>query len=146
VAFCVNDNKLTPLLIEFSGGVRANSHEKKQYRDINKVYGKIVEVSDAVNVHSESLENHCLYVVRFVCKAYIEELIIRHVSYIFLIDLDVFFESFSEINGVKVKKTNLVLKCPTSPSELKAFVTGIPLLFIWKASVINTATKLIKKN
>lgn len=44
VAFTVKDNKITPVLVEFSGGVRFNSTDKKEQDDEKKMVGKILDI------------------------------------------------------------------------------------------------------
>lgn len=44
MAFAIKDKKITPVLVEFSGGVKFNTTDKKEQDDETKMAGKILSI------------------------------------------------------------------------------------------------------
>lgn len=63
VTLCVGNNKVTPVLIEFSGGAKHNSSQAKEDKDTQKLYSNITQVINSIDVR---IQENVLFVVRFV--------------------------------------------------------------------------------
>ncbi|KAG2216118.1 hypothetical protein INT45_011318 [Circinella minor] len=119
IAFTRSKNALVAVLIEFSGGLEANSDHSKENHDLQKILPCIKQINDS----RPSLPS-ATYCVRFT-------------------DRHLLFEGVTSLNDqLHLKKKYADILCPTTRSELKECAKLLPVLFAWKQAVLDVITDL----
>lgn len=127
IAFCLQDKRFTPVLVEFSGGFDFNTTSKKENDDENKLVDGINEIlkyNDALGTMDYPIPQ---FYVRFFGR-------------------QLTFESICLLkNGKLVKRHYFTINCPATCGELIELASMYPKLLDWKQTIINHAKRIIKK-
>ncbi|KAL0084936.1 hypothetical protein F4703DRAFT_1981830 [Phycomyces blakesleeanus] len=120
ICFSIKDKRLTPVLIEFSGGIHFNSTTEKEQRDESKMIRNMVKLLE----YAKYVKKHKSPVPQFYCRFFNNQIFFEA---IFLVDEETRL----------VKRTFCKIPCPITPRELKIFAENIPAMLKWKQAIIN---------
>ncbi|KAI9260982.1 hypothetical protein EDC94DRAFT_500689, partial [Helicostylum pulchrum] len=110
---------LTPVLIEFSGGIDFNNTDVKENDDMNKLASACINSIDYVTATTDLTVPVPEFAVRFF-------------------DAQIYFESIIKLSeDVYVKRTYTVIPVPTRPALLQKFLSKTAQMYQWRNAVVN---------
>ncbi|KAI8090420.1 hypothetical protein BDF21DRAFT_189494 [Thamnidium elegans] len=119
IGFSVNDKKLTPVLIEFSGGIRFANNDTKENHDVVKLASACKKSIEYITATTDLTVPVPEYVVRFY-------------------DAHIYFESVIKLDeDLYVRRTYTVVPIPIRPALLKEFLAKTEDMYQWRNAVIN---------
>ncbi|KAI9255859.1 hypothetical protein EDC94DRAFT_616963 [Helicostylum pulchrum] len=116
IAFQVKNKKITPLFVELSGGIDFNSGTEKEKGDEEKLIKHFIKTLKVKK--AEGIEIPSQFYIRY------------H-------DLNIYFESLTYYEDHFIKRTYIVLTCPSTPRELKKFAEKIPQIFQYRQGILD---------
>lgn len=150
VGFSVSNKKLTPVLIEFSGGIDFNNTYVKENDDMNKLASACINSIDYVTATTDLTVPVPEFAVRFF------GIYILLVDFFFLVctnfdvtfvDAQIYFESIIKLSeDVYVKRTYTVIPVPTRPALLQKFLSKTAQMYQWRNAVVNLIKVVEEKN
>ncbi|KAI8368688.1 hypothetical protein BD560DRAFT_454735 [Blakeslea trispora] len=129
VLFKVDDHKISPGFVEFSGGVNSSTTVTKERRDLEKLYSKIIDV---MNGYSPKIRKNS-FCIRFYGKAFL--LFSTYIS-ISKIENTIFFEQLSVYKKTMFRIQHVAITIPTTVRLLVKFANEIPKIIAWRNAVV----------
>ncbi|KAI8646757.1 hypothetical protein BD408DRAFT_439850 [Parasitella parasitica] len=124
VGFSINNKKLTPVLIEFSGGIKVNNNDTKENHDVVKLSSACKRSIDYITATTDLTVPVPEYVVRFY-------------------DAHIYFESVIKLDeNFYVRRTYTVVPIPSRPALLQQFLAKTEDMYQWRNAVI-TLIKIV---
>ncbi|KAI8330396.1 hypothetical protein EDC96DRAFT_548954 [Choanephora cucurbitarum] len=113
VLFKVDDHKISPGFVEFSGGTNSNTTLTKERHDIKKLYSKIIDVISQYppNIRKSS------FCIRFY-------------------ENTIFFEELSVYKKAMFRIQHVAVRIPTTVRLLIKFTDEIPKIIAWRNAVV----------
>ncbi|KAI8876948.1 hypothetical protein K501DRAFT_131534, partial [Backusella circina FSU 941] len=119
VGFSIINRKLTPVLIEFSGGIKFNNTDVKESRDMNKLDSACKRSIDYITATTDLTVPVPEFVVRFY-------------------DAHIYFESVVKLDeDIYIRRTYTVVPVPARPALLKNFLAKTEDMYQWRNAVVN---------
>ncbi|KAI8875628.1 hypothetical protein K501DRAFT_202220, partial [Backusella circina FSU 941] len=124
VGFSVNNKKLTPVLIEFSGGIIFNNNGTKENHGVVKLSSACERSIDYITATTDLTVPVPEYVVRFY-------------------DAHIYFESVIKLDeDFYVRRTYTAVPIPSRPALLQQFLAKTEDMYQWRNAVI-TLIKIV---
>ncbi|KAG0175262.1 hypothetical protein DFQ28_002122 [Apophysomyces sp. BC1034] len=119
IGFAVANKKVTPVLVEFSGGQEFSNYEAKANTDLTKLIPGAIKAIE----YTCASANIQLPIPEFVVRFY---------------DNKIHFESIIKIShDSHIQRTYFSIDTPKTPRLLKALIEKVPPLFAWRQAVID---------
>ncbi|CAO3702986.1 unnamed protein product [Rhizopus stolonifer] len=119
VGFSITDRKLTPVLIEFSGGIKFNNTDIKENHDMDKLASACKVSIEYITATADLTVPLSEFIVRF------------H-------DAHIYFESVIKLDeDIYVRRTYTVIPVPTRPTLLKKFLAKTADMYQWRNAVVD---------
>ncbi|KAI8638120.1 hypothetical protein BD408DRAFT_453816 [Parasitella parasitica] len=113
VLFKVDDHKISPGFLEFSGGANNNTTITKERRDVKKLYSKMIDV---MNQYSPKIRKKS-FCIRFY-------------------ENTIFFEELSVYKKAMFRIQHVAITIPTTVRSLVKFADEIPKIIAWRNAVV----------
>ncbi|KAG1294838.1 hypothetical protein G6F66_004867 [Rhizopus arrhizus] len=111
ILYKVGNKSISPVLIEFSGGINDKTSSHKNSKDIEKLYRNMIKIMNDIKTD------------RMMCmRCY---------------DHHIHFERLIKFDGTMYRKIDATIEIPNTPRKLKAYIKEIPKIFAWKQAVTN---------
>ncbi|KAL7309431.1 hypothetical protein PS15m_011516 [Mucor circinelloides] len=128
VAICLKNGRVTPVLVEFSGGIQFNATENKQTVDESKMMKSMITMIE----YSEHMLNIEPPIPQYFVRSFANNL---------------YFEALYKFeDGSFYKRCYVNIPFPTTPKELLEYVDGTPDMLAWKQAVVQFARGASKIN